>query len=390
MTQEQEHHARFSPSKLSRILACTGSIVLEERALQEGLIQAEKTSSYAAEGTRKHELIAKALLAYKQGYKVRSMETDVQECFDYAVFLLKASTNADIYGIELVVSLEDNDCTNITDVYGTVDCVIIDNVNFVIHIIDWKFGYNKIDVKDNHQLLAYAAGVCKDMLTHTDILAYNYKLHIVQPVINHYESIDINVQQLNNWMNSTRNILEQIHKNNITFNPSVNSCKWCKAAPICKANHVYNTQIAEEVFKVYTNIIDDTDDILKPESFFGILEKSKAYTAYTKVIHDYIQEQLNINGSFPGYKLVAGKTTRKWKNEKAVDKWIEEDSQIDTTDIYEVKMKSPAKLEKMYTKYKKDKEFIALYNSYNKPIVVNVDDKRPEYAATTVFDEYKD
>ena len=388
----QEHHARFSPSKLSRILTCTGSILLEEKALRDDLIQAEQQSSYAAEGTRKHDLVAQALLAYKQGHLINidDSESDVQECFDYAIMQLATGKHTEIYGIELPVSLEDDDCTNIKDVYGTVDCVILDNTNFVVHIIDWKFGYNKVSVKDNQQLLAYAAGVYKHASAYINVYDYTYKLHIVQPAIEHHDSINVSILYLNDWMNATRNTLKQIQQNNTSYTPSIDTCKWCRVAPICKANHAYNMLLAEQVFTAYTAISDDNDDLIEPGIFNNILDKGKQFKNYLTIIHDYIQEQLTVKGSFPGYKLVAGKTMRKWIDEKAVDEWIEKDCVIDTTDIYEVKMKSPAKLEKLCKSYKKNDDFIALYTKHNKPIVVNADDKRPEYTAVTVFDEYKD
>ena len=383
----QEHHARFSPSKLSRILTCTSSILLEEKALQDDLIQAEQQSSYAAEGTRKHELIAEALLAFKQGDLINIKDSDVQECFDYVAMQLTINNQLEIYGIELPVSLEDNGSTSIKDVYGTVDCVLYDDTDFIVHIIDWKFGYNRVDVKNNQQLLAYTAGVYEHVLKHTDVMKCKFKLHIVQPAIEHYDSIEINTQQLNTWMNTTRDTLKQIQYGNTSFNPSTGTCKWCRVAAICEANHAYNTVIAEQIFAAYTAI--SKGDIVQPEVFNDILDKGKQFKDYLTTIHDYIQEQLIIKGSFPGYKLVAGKTMRKWINEDLVSDWIEESGIIEAVDIYEVKMKSPAKLEKLYKPYKKDKDFIALYTKHNKPVVVNADDKRPEYTAATVFKEYK-
>jgi hypothetical protein len=54
----------------------------------------------------------------------------------------------------------------------------------------------------------------------------------------------------------------------------------------------------------------------------------------------------------PGFKLVAKRGIRQWTSEDAVDAWV--DTNGLTKEAYESKLRSPAQMEKVLKKYKKE------------------------------------
>ena len=380
MTQNTEHHARFSPSKLSRLLSCTGAILLEEELASDN-IQEQTTSSYAQEGTRLHELIADCLQARRNNKTLPITEPLVQDCFDYANLLL-SEPGTKIIGVEEKVSLLPY---GEPDVYGTLDFAVFNEVKNILHVIDWKFGYNKVYAKNNDQLQAYAAGqIATDF---TDILN-DIVLHIFQPAIDHIDTWSVSNDALHLWTVNTMFTLSQIRNGKTQYKPSVEACKWCKVAPVCKANHDFNLTIAQDIFKQFTAISDKT--IVSPADLKGLLDRGKVFKQHLTVVHDYIMDKLLTDGEYPGYKLVAGRASRNWNKESELIDWIcENDEDFDIDNIYETKLKTPAKVEKLNKAWKKDEDFQALYTKTSKPIMVSEDDKRPKYEAASVFDAHK-
>lgn len=371
---DPEHHARFSPSKLSRILSCTGSVLFEEH------IVAKESSSYAQEGTRLHDLIAKTILSTQDGNHLTITEPLVQECYDYVSMLLSAP-DAEIIGVEKKVTLLPY---GEPDVYGTVDLAIYETENNVLHVIDWKFGYNIVYATENDQLLAYAAG----LIATDDFTALNnIVLHIFQPAIDHIHTWSISTEQLLKWIHDTMYTLADVRNNKVHYKPSVEACKWCKGAATCRANHDFNMSIAEDVFAQYIEIAEDRH--VTPADLKDILNRGKAFKQYLTVIHDYIMNELMTKGEYPGYKLVAGRASRNWINEHDLIAWIGDDPDFDVDDVYETKLKTPAKVEKLNKAWKQDEGFQALYKKTSKPIIVSDEDKRPTYNTASVFADVK-
>lgn len=122
------------------------------------------------------------------------------------------------------------------------------------------------------------------------------------------------------------------------------------------------------------------------ELFKVIPELKSALSDITKHVHNQLQSGRPI----PGFKLVHGRSSRNWIDEKKVVKYLLNETTLTAEDIYKYELKSPAGIEKEDSTLKKDKEFQALYEKApGKPQVVAEADKRdsivPEVEARKAF-----
>jgi len=233
-------HSRCSPSRLSRIIACPGSVELIDNLMITSTIQKSKPSEYAARGTMLHKVMEK----YYYGPKVHNtkaldgLELDdrvlIEDAAEYLDLVYKSIQSFNAKS-EVSVSLES---WGIPDVYGTLDYSIIDWVNRHAHIIDWKFGSGVIVyAKENPQLLAYAAGAVKWPTT-----VQNITLHIVQPAIDHYDTWECSINELYDWVHGTLAIaINECYSSGIDkFVPGVEQCRWCEAKNHCEARMTFS------------------------------------------------------------------------------------------------------------------------------------------------------
>jgi hypothetical protein len=159
------------------------------------------------------------------------------------------------------------------------------------------------------------------------------------------------------------------------YNPSEKACQWCPAKAVCKARADMNLQNAIKYDFADTNE-------LEPEAISDILSQSKAIKKWLEDVEAYALTQARDEGqSFPGWKLVAGRSNRKITNADMaasilLDAGFEE--------IYKPhELLTLTALEKMVGK----KHFSELLDDLiikpeGKPTLVVETDKRPELSST--------
>lgn len=145
-------HAPFAPSSLARLMACAGSYELV-RAYPE-----EEEGQAAKEGTAAHwvaerlltdgELVPVGTIA-PNGIEVTAEMTEGAELYVRTVRSL----------VPVGGMVEQRIPTGLhADCWGTPDFAGID-ADYVIHVVDYKFGHRYVDEFENWQLIAYAWGV---------------------------------------------------------------------------------------------------------------------------------------------------------------------------------------------------------------------------------------
>ena len=103
--------------------------------------------------------------------------------------------------------------------------------------------------------------------------------------------------------------------------PGEVQCKWCKAKPVCKPLAEHNLNLATKEF---------ADDFSKPlkvknpnkldnSEVASILTQIDLISDWVKALHGYAYDQLNSGNDIPGFKLVEGRSLRKWKDEEEVE-----------------------------------------------------------------------
>lgn len=374
-------HAVLSPSSASRWLACTPSARLEA-----DLPYTE--SAYADEGTLAHK-ICELQIRYVLGRitkketnkRVKELQNDplysgemLDYCHGFAAFVLEMYNSlpgAQIFTEDLV------DLTRwVPDGFGTVDVRII-SAGLLI-VIDLKYGKGvPVFAEDNPQLKLYALGAYEEMshLYNIDTV----KTVIYQPRIDNITTAEIPVTHLLKWAEyDLKPRAAMAYEGVGDFLPGPH-CQFCKVKPTCKALADYNLSIAQQIFK-------DADDInpelLTSQEVAQILKMSKFFTDWLTAVEDYALDQaVNHGKTWPGMKLVEGRSVRKYVDEAKVSAALlnagfEPDDYLKPEEIKGIteltKVLGKAEFEKIVGPY--------IHKPPGKPVLVPAEDKRPAFS----------
>lgn len=378
-----QEHAEFSPSRLSRIIACPGSVAL----IKANNIQS-KSNIYAEQGTKLHEYTHKALEFGNTEFGDLNDDEKflVNECIDYFNILMQTkSPEVTRTKFEQLVKLES---WGIPEVWGTSDAIIIDPIKRHLDVIDWKFGSGvQVYAKENSQLLAYAAGV-----THWPVKypIQTITIHVVQPALDHYDTWDIDIEYLYNWVHST---LAEAIRGSMSeppiFNPGVEQCRFCEAAKAAKCDVLYQ-KVQADAAKIFEHAKLKAQ--IGPKDIMNLLELFPLVEKIAKGYRLYIEEEfLHGRGKlFPKFKLVRGRANRKWRDEKQVISWLNQYTEIEN--IFNSKLCSPSQIEKLDKTLKRNQIFQGLYEKpEGKTSLVSITDKRPAVnTISTATDAFSD
>ena len=302
-------HARCSPSALHRVLNCTPSLVLSEQFDDE-------ESIYSAEGSAGHALaehLIKKHLKLQTRRPTSEYYTDdlVDAVNEYVTFVVseieaaKQECKSPVFAVEQKVDISDY----IDECFGTADMVII--TEKVAQIIDLKLGRGiEVSAEDNDQLKAYGLGV----LTMADMLydIETVRLTIFQPRISNYSTWDITAEDLRKWGDEVlrpRGAMALIGAGDFHAG---SWCRFCKARFQCRARAEEFLKMAQMEFRQPALLSDD--------EIAEVLTKADALSKWADDIYAYAQDQAIVRGKeWPGYKLVEGRSNRKYTSEEDVE-----------------------------------------------------------------------
>jgi len=361
-------HAKYSPSKLPRIIKCPGSISLTSQLIDEGLISLEQKSSPAAEeGTMLHEVMEKAL---RKGLIAISPELVLEYelsqeqvsacnmCLDYVQVckmnipndaqcaeFIEAQVSLSPYSIELR-------CSELDDVYGTADYVLY--FDYELIIIDWKFGKGVEVYPDSAQLKAYALACASRYSNFSKIT-----IVVGQPAFSDGEGFKILETTKAELISWAKDILVpaliNIGSSNPTFRPGLSTCRWCPVTSVphaCTKRLDMVQEVTSKAFSLYSE--DKYQDNLELSK--DLLAKAPAITKYFKDLKLYITSQIKHGKDIPGYKIVRGRSTRKFID---IDTnglptkflhWAENTLGLDASEFFIAKPMSAPQAEKFITK----------------------------------------
>jgi hypothetical protein len=393
LDKPDEVHAKYSPSKLSRILACTASV-----GACEGI--EDQQSAPAAEGEMLHEMTAQCI-----NPKTLTIDYSLVRTFDIDDEQATAIEDALKYLEVLILSRGDNDLELLIetrvfleayspfleDVHGTADIILIDRTAKIVFVIDWKYGKGvPVDSFNNIQLMTYALGaliyVIGPMLAHQ---GYKVEVHIVQPRINNSSHWVVPDEDLTAYLEQLIAALWNIEQGLVSFSPGENQCRWCLAATPhqkgfspCEARLQWQLGQAKSVFAAIAELPDVTDERL--------VEVSKTFPALQramKQIDAYLYAKLLASVEVPGKKLVAGRNSRKWIDESKVILWFDENVD-DPEALWKTQLKTPAQAEKISKAVKNSPEFHKLVKKIpGKLTMADASDKR---AGITITEDAKE
>ena len=312
-------HALLGASSAARWIACTPSARATEH-LPGG------TSKYAEEGTRAHELCEGTLR-----HRLAEWEHDQP-----VNFLLKAPDNppemikaADQY-VSFIHDLwvgfpcrpgvfieQGVDVSRwVPQGFGTCDCLLIGGG--LLHIIDFKYGQGvPVNPERNPQLMYYALGAY-ELFRETDEIEV-VRMSIVQPRMQEEpQTWELPLADLLTWAREVLAPAAHMAWRGEGEFVTGEHCRFCKAHPACRAWKDKYGPLAG--FEPYPEPVTLSD-----EELGEWLQKLEGLAAYAKDLEEYAQQALLDGRSLPGWKLVQGRSTRKWTDQDAAFQQMEHD-----------------------------------------------------------------
>jgi hypothetical protein len=368
-------HAVLSASGAHRWLVCTPSARLEAEL-------PDSTSQYAEEGTLAHEL-AEALLrrcldeispeefdrfvqeVSKDPRYSGEMLEHVQRYVDVAMERINEARARNADALVLVEQRLDFSRW-VPDGFGTGDCVIV--ADDTLEVVDLKYGQGvPVQAAGNPQIRLYALGALDTYGALFDI--ERVRMTIVQPRLDSVTTDEITAAELLDWAETVvRPAAEKAAAGEGEPVPGEH-CRFCKVKATCRARAEYNLELARYEFA--------PPELLTDEEIAEVLARAEELQRWVADIQEYaLQQALNGNPP-PGWKLVEGRSTRRYTDETAIYNALV-DAGYDPDDIAPRTLLSVSKLEKRLGR----KTFEELVGKWvdkppGKPTLVPESDKRP-------------
>ncbi|MDY5133589.1 DUF2800 domain-containing protein [Actinotignum urinale] len=358
-------HALLSASGAHRWLNCTPSARLESD-------EPESTSAAAEQGTAAHALAEHKLRrALKQRSKrpVSAWIDDEMETLtdDYVAFVQEhVSIARETCGDPQVLIEQRLDFSHIVPgSFGTGDCVII--AEPTLQIIDLKYGQGVlVEAERNPQLMLYALGALHTFGDLYDI--ERVAVTIYQPRRGNVDTWEIPVTELEHWAEAeVKPKAELAAAGQGEFCPG-SWCQFCKIAPTCRARAEANLQLAKLEFAPPAELSDS--------EIADVLTRIPQLKTWAADVEAYaLSQAVNQGKRWTGFKLVAGRSIRKYTSETDVAKAAEA---AGYKDIWDRKLITLTAMERLMGKPAFNEILGDLATKpAGKPTLVPASDKRP-------------
>lgn len=365
-------HASLGASNAHRWLHCPGSVAAESGITDKG-------SVFAQEGTAAHELselvllapgkepqdwIGKALDDMPEWIVDEEMADYVQVYTDYCRAIAK---DADETFIEQTVSYEDW----VPQGFGTNDFGALLIKERRIKIADLKYGKGvQVDAENNPQAMLYALGTYAE---YGWVSEFDYiDIAIVQPRLYHISEWSISVKDLLKWAEWVSQRAEIALAKDAERVPGEKQCRFCKAKATCKSLMKYTEDVIMADF-------EDLDEMVSPDTLTDaqlrkVLELKGLIEGWLSSVETVVRERLEVGDSFEGFKLVEGRSLRKWGNEQTAAEVLTETLGVDVA--FKATLISPAQAEKALKKDERKLLEDLVVKPAGKPTLVPESDKR--------------
>lgn len=343
----------------------------------------DKGSDYAVEGTDAHTLCEyrlKRALGMKAKDPTASLiyySDEMNDCANgYAAFILELVESAKQTCPDPQVLIEQRlDFSKYVDEgFGTGDCVII--ADGTIHIVDYKHGQGVlVESEDNPQMKLYALGALEifDGIYDIDTVS----MTIYQPRRENISTHTVFKESLYRW---AEEILKPAAKQAYAGEGDYQCgewCQFCKAKYDCRKRAEANMALARYDFK--------RPPLLEDDEIESILCKVDALISWASDIKEHCLQTALGGKLWQGWKLVEGRSNRRYVNEDAVAKTVSSAGY----DPYEHRVMGITAMEKTLGKVKFSELLGALVEKpQGKPTLVPEGDKRP--AIHTAADDFAD
>lgn len=309
-------HALLSASAAHRWIPCPPSAKLQEKYEDKG-------SEYAAQGTSAHTLAE---------WKVRRLLGDIQpdprpdlQYYDqemedatdqYAEYIAETIAEAKKACSDPCVMVEQQvDFSRwVPDAFGTADAIVAGSGR--LWITDLKYGTGiEVFAERNPQASCYALGCLEllDDLYGIDLIT----IQIFQPRRGHISEWTVSKDELLKWAEETlRPAAELAAAGKGSFCPG-DHCRFCKARHECRARADQQMALMRYDFELPPTLAD--------EEIEDILGQVDHLVSWAEDVKTYALESAIGGKHWNGFKLVEGRSVRRYTDEEAVARAVQAD-----------------------------------------------------------------
>ena len=303
-----DKHAVLSASSSHRWIVCPPSALLCAK-------EKDVSSEFAMQGTDARSLCefkVKKLL----GQAVKD-PTETLTCFDeemtdcsdmYAQYVLKQVEASRKKCKDPIVLVEQRlDFSKwVPDGFGTGDCVIV--ADETLTIIDMKYGVGiLVSAEKNPQMMCYALGALALFDGIYDITEVS--MLIFQPRRDNVSTYTISKEELLGWADEVLSPAAQLAAKGEGEFKAGSHCQFCKVKATCRKRAEYNLELARYDFEMPANLEDEEIEV--------ILSKADELVSWVRDIKEYALQQAVSGKEWTGWKLVEGRSNRRYVNETA-------------------------------------------------------------------------
>ena len=367
---DSKKHSLLSPSSASRWRKCPPSARLTEHYPDMG-------SGYAEEGSLAHS-VAEAKLKHRLGLTKKlpvCNDTEMEEhTDDYVSFVIE---QIDGLAAPRVFVEQKVDCSKyIRECKGTCDALVVSDG--VLCITDLKYGRGvKVDAENNDQLRIYALGALEmfDCLYPISII----RMSIFQPRLSNCSTWEVTREELDKWAKEYLKPAAELAWDGNGEYKAGDHCQFCKAKAECRERS--NANMALAAYDFIDTALLDTDEIA------DILRKVDALTAWATDIKDFALTEALKGVEFEGWKVVEGRSNRKYTDEKVVAEAVTAVG----IDPYKHELLGITAMTSLLGKKRFEETLGSLtHKPAGKPVLVPVNDKRKELNINTAADDFAD
>ena len=369
-------HAILSASGAYRWMNCTPSARLE-------LEFDDSSGEAAAEGTAAHALsehkLRKALKMESKRpvslYDSKEMENYTDGYVDFVLEVIEQVVQ--VCSDPLILIEQRLDFSKyVPDGFGTGDCIII--ADKILNIIDFKYGQGVlVSAEDNPQMKLYALGAL-------DLFDGIYDIEMVsmtiyQPRRENVSTSTVSKESLYQWAEEVlKPKAELAFAGDGIYCPG-EWCQFCRAAVKCRARAEAKMKLARFEFAL--------PPLLTDEEITDILSSISDLTSWANEIIAYATDAaVNHGKKWPGFKVVEGRSNRKYKDEEAV---AQAAKNAGYQDIYRQSLITITEMEKLMGKSKFNEVLGGLVmKPPGKPTLVPISDKRPEMNTSSAKNDF--
>lgn len=376
MGHAERAHSLLSASNAHIWINCPPSARLGEQF-------PDQQTEAAAEGTLAHELAELRLRNYfqtvdfgkaKYNRAVNKLKKEAawademleytEEYLDYVKALALGFPSQPSVAIEKQVDLS----AYVPEGFGTADCVMIGGG--CLHVIDFKYGKGvPVSAEGNPQLALYALGSYEAYKILYPV--ERVELHIVQPrVKDGISSWGCSLEELLAYGNYVRERAELAFRGEGEFQPSENTCRFCRARARCRARSEHSVRLA------FSPAYGKLPPLISNEEMGELLKQGAGVEKWLSDLKDCALKECLAGNQVPGWKAVEGRGSREWKDLDAAFAKLESDG-IDQAVLWNRVPLTVAQAEKAIGKKKFGEcaEGLVLMKP-GKPALVDEKDKR--------------